>query len=207
MIKVDSFDEFDTKTTANTLYVFDIDETLFRTTAKIRVVNSDGRVIDHLTNSQFNDYALPKGCVFDFTEFRDSALFYRESSPIKPMLAKLIAISRNIRNSGSGSKIIMNTAREDFDDKEPVLQKFRDHGVDIDSMHIHRSGNVPGDMIPAHKKNIVLRQYLAQGGYKRVEMFDDGSTNLQVFKSLSAEFPGVMFVAWKVNHDGSIKKF
>lgn len=166
-----------------------------------------GGIIAHLTNTQFNDYELPKGCSFDFTEFRDSTLFNRESTPIKPMIAKIIAISKNIRRSGSSSKIIMNTAREDFDNKEPVLQKFRDHGIDIDRMHIHRSGNVPGDMIPAHKKNVVLRQYLESGSYKRVEMFDDSSTNLQAFKTLSHEYPDVTFIAWKVKHDGSVKKF
>ena len=101
------------------LTIFDIDDTLFHTTAKIKVVK-DGKVIKSLTNQEFNSYKLQPGEQFDFGEFRNAEKFRRESQPIAPMIAKLKAI---LRNAGD-SKVIMLTARADFDDKELFLKTF-----------------------------------------------------------------------------------
>jgi len=98
------------------LTIFDIDDTLFRTTAQIKVVK-DGKVVRSLNNQQFNTYQLQPGESFDFGEFRNAEKFNRESIPIKPMIAKLKAIIDNAGNS----KVIMLTARSDFDNKELFL--------------------------------------------------------------------------------------
>ncbi len=42
------------------LTIFDIDDTLFHTTAKINVVK-DGEVVRSLTNQEFNNYELQDG--------------------------------------------------------------------------------------------------------------------------------------------------
>jgi len=42
------------------LVIFDIDDTLLHTTAKIKVVQ-DGRVVRQLTNQEFNNYELQPG--------------------------------------------------------------------------------------------------------------------------------------------------
>ena len=201
-----TYSEFLEEQESASLYVFDIDETLFKTAAKIHVVR-DGKVVKKLTNQEFNEYKLPAGAEFDFSEFRDSALFKNTSLPIQPMINKIVTISRNINNAGSRSKIIMNTARADFDSKEPVLQKFRDHGVDIDKMHIHRSGNVKADVPVADKKNVILRPYLDSKQFRKVELWDDSSKNLSSFLSLRSEYPGIIFRAWLVGHNGETKKY
>ena len=194
-------------TESSGLHVFDIDDTLLRTNAKIRVRDHTNRIIRYLTNREFNDYKLRPGEKFDFDEFRSSKKFRQESEPIHPMIKKLNAIHRNITRSGRKSKIIMNTAREDFDDKEDVLAKFRDHGVDIDKMHIHRAGNEPGDDIPAVKKNKVLRRHLDTGDYTHVNMYDDSKTNLHHFLTLQNEYPHIKFNAWHVDENGKTKKY
>ena len=53
------------------LTIFDIDDTLFETTALVYVVK-DGVVIDKLTNQEYNVYDLKDGESFDFVEFRDA---------------------------------------------------------------------------------------------------------------------------------------
>ena len=78
---------------AGSLSIFDIDDTLFHTTAQIAVVK-DGKIIKKLTNAQFNTYKLQDGESFDFSEFKDAAKFYHESNPIKRMIAKAMAILR-----------------------------------------------------------------------------------------------------------------
>jgi hypothetical protein len=120
---------------------------------------------------------------------------------MKPMIAKLNAI---LKNAGD-SKVIMLTAREDFDNKDLFLDTFRQHGINIDLIHVHRAGNIRGDAIPADKKAVFVRQYLDTGKYGRVRMYDDSMTNLKVFNKLQQEYPNVKFSAYFVNHDGSIR--
>lgn len=182
------------------LTIFDIDDTLFHTTAKIKVVK-DGNVIKTLDNQQFNNYELQPGEEFDFGEFRSAEKFNKESEPMKPMIAKLNAI---LKNAGD-SKVIMLTARADFDNKDLFLDTFRQHGIDIDLIHVHRAGNISGDAIPADKKAVFVRQYLDTGKYGRVRMYDDSMTNLKVFNKLQQEYPNVKFSAYFVNHNGSIR--
>ena len=182
------------------LTIFDIDDTLFHTTAKIKVVK-DGNVVKTLDNQQFNNYKLQPGEEFDFGEFRSAEKFNKESEPMKPMIAKLNAI---LKNAGD-SKVIMLTARADFDNKDLFLDTFRQHGIDIDLIHVHRAGNISGDAIPADKKAVFVRQYLDTGKYGRVRMYDDSMTNLKVFNKLQQEYPDVKFSAYFVNHNGSIR--
>ena len=65
----------------NGLTIFDIDDTLFHTTAKIAVMK-DGKKVKELTNKQFNTYKLKAGEKFDFKQFKDADKFYKESQPI-----------------------------------------------------------------------------------------------------------------------------
>jgi hypothetical protein len=111
------------------LTIFDIDDTLMHTTAKIRVVK-DGKTVRELTNQEFNNYKLAPGEQFDFGEFRSAEKFAKESEPIRPMIAKLKAIMKNAGNS----KVIMLTARADFDDRDTFLDTFRKYGIDIDNI-------------------------------------------------------------------------
>lgn len=73
------------------LTIFDIDDTLFHTTAEIKVVKN-GKIVRSLNNQEFNNYELQPGESFDFGEFRDAEKFNQESRPIRPMIAKLKAM-------------------------------------------------------------------------------------------------------------------
>ncbi len=188
------------------LFVFDVDECLFKTNAKIHVKDKAGNTVKTLNNQEFNDHKLHPDHHYDFHEFQDSKKFHDESEPIHPMIRKVQKISRNIKAGKHDSKIIMNTARADFDNKQPVLDKFKKHGIDIDSMHIHRSGNVPGNGLPAEKKNVVLRKHLDTGKYDHVHLFDDSKTNLDHFNKLQTEYPNIKFNAHHVDHEGKTRK-
>ncbi len=190
----------------SSLHVFDIDDTLFHTKAKIHVKDPAGRTIQRLSNSEFNDHKLPAGHKYDFTEFRSSEKFARTSEPIHRMLKKVRAIHDHVINVPN-SRVIMNTAREDFDDKDKFLNTFRRHGVPIDNIHVHRAGNEPGNDLPAIKKNAVLRRYLDRHPYGSVHMYDDSRTNLHHFLKLKAEYPDTNFHAWHAQPDGSLKKY
>ena len=181
------------------LTIFDIDDTLFHTTAKIKVIKN-GQAIRTLTNQEFNNYQLQPDEKFDFGEFRNAEKFAKESQPIKPMINTL----KRILDRATNTKVIMLTARADFDNKETFLNTFEKHGIDMSRVHVHRAGNLPGDEEPAYKKAIWVRKYLNTGKYNRVKLIDDSMTNLKVFKELKKEYPNVNFDAYFVHPSGSV---
>jgi predicted chitinase/LysM repeat protein len=184
----------------SSLVIFDIDDTLLHTTAKINVVQ-DGQVVRSLTNQEFNNYQLQPGEEFDFGEFRNAEKFAQESKPIKPMINKLKTILRHANQTQS--KVIMLTARADFDDKNPVLKTFHRYGIDMNRIHLYRAGNLPGDDPPALKKAVYVRKFLNTGEYNRVSLYDDSTSNLRAFKALQKEFPQVRFSAYHVSPAGN----
>ncbi len=105
------------------LTIFDIDDTLFHTTAKI-LVKKDGKVVKELDNKEFNQYILKPGEEFDFHQFKSAEKFHKESKPIARMLAKAKMILKNSLNNPK-SKVIIVTARGDFDDRDTFLATFR----------------------------------------------------------------------------------
>lgn len=181
------------------LIIFDIDDTLLHTTAKIKVVDANGNVVRELTNQEFNNYNLQPGEQFDFGEFRNAEKFRQESQPIVPMIRKLKTILDNAGNA----KVIMLTARSDFDNKEEFLQTFLDLGIDMSRVHVHRAGNLPGDEPPAYKKAVWVRKYLNTREYGHVRLYDDSMSNLRVFKELKKEYPTVDFRAIYVGPTGN----
>lgn len=187
------------------LHIFDIDETLFKTTAKIHVKDKHGNIVKKLSNSEFNDHKLEHGHNYSFDEFRDADKFHHESAPIYSMLAKLSRLHHNVKQK-ENSRVIMNTARADFDDKDTFLNTFKKQGIDIDNIHVHRAGNIEGDELPAIKKNVYVRQHLDTGKYRHATMYDDSKTNLKHFLSLKQEYPDIEFHAYHVQHNGSVRR-
>jgi FMN phosphatase YigB (HAD superfamily) len=188
------------------LHMFDVDDTLFHTTAKIHVVNSKtGETAKTLDNSEFNTHTIPDGHHYDFSEFRNADKFHKESKPIHKMIGKIKKIHANVKDKPD-SRVILNTARADFDDKDKFLNKFRDHGIDIDNIHVERAGNIPGDEHPSEKKAQVVRNHLARKKYKNVHLYDDSLSNLKRLQKMKHEYPDVKFHAHHVQPDGSVKK-
>ena len=116
------------------LVVFDIDDTLVHTQTKVHVIK-DGEVIDSLNSHDFTHYRLKPGEEFDFSGFRNAREFFEKSKPIIPMMNQLK------RDIATGNKVVMVTARADFDDRELFLDTFRKFGIDMSRVHVYRAGN------------------------------------------------------------------
>ena len=186
----------------NGLTIFDIDDTLFRTQSKVHVMK-DGKSIKKLSPAEFNSYKLKSGEEFDYHEFVSSKKFYEEARPIRKMLNKLRAILVNIKKK-PGSKMILLTARRNFDDKDLFLKTFKKHGIDIDNIRVERAGNIPKK--PETTKKIIVNDYLKKGNFKRVRLFDDHVGNLKSFMKLKDKFPEVDFIPYLVTGD-KVKKY
>jgi anion-transporting ArsA/GET3 family ATPase len=198
-----SFKSFITEQTRGKgLTVFDIDETLFQTKAMVKIMK-DGKLVRSIDNQEYNTYKLKPGETYDYGEFRSAEIFRNTSVPIMKMIQKAKAIITNATKTGS--KVIIVTARGNFDDKKKFLDTFRRYGIDIDNVYVERAGNLNLGS-SAKNKRFIFHKYLRGGKYERVRFFDDAMPNLTMFKALKKKYPNISFEAYHVKHDGSVRK-
>jgi len=203
------------------LFIFDIDDTLVTTAAKI-LVKRDNRIVAELTPAEYNTFDIQNNPIilkdqqtfgpgiydFDYSQFMDSLLFQKTSAPIAPMIRKVKAL---LKNNPHGV-IIFNTARSDFDSPVPVLNTFKDLGLPMDKndpqkIHVNRSGNYRDKIPTSEKKNkLLLDKYLTPGHqFTSVHFWDDDAKNLDAFLRLNEQehLKDLNLKAYRVKHDGS----
>tara|TARA_B100001287_G_scaffold271312_1_gene271411 strand:+ start:1922 stop:2506 length:585 start_codon:yes stop_codon:yes gene_type:complete len=185
------------------LSIFDIDETLFHTKAKVQVLK-DGKINKILDNQQFNSYKLKNGESFDYGQFKSAKIFKETSTPITKIIKKAKRIIHfAIR---SRSKVIIVTARQDMDDKKLFKEAFEAQGIDIGKVYVERAGNI-GKKTASANKVVIFKKYLDTGRYARVRLFDDDKNNLKAFMSLQKNYANVKFTAHQVLRSGLTTKF
>ena len=183
------------------LVIFDIDDTLVNTDTRVDVVR-DNQVVRSLNSQEFTHYKLAPGEQFDFGRFRNAQEFFDQARPIVPMVQQLN------RDIATGNRVIMVTARADFDNRDLFLQTFRRIGVDIDGVdHVYRSGNLKDPVRTEEKKRRVISSLLRKDHYDKVIMYDDATPNLDAFLSLAQDYPWTRFYAWHVGHDGRATEY
>jgi hypothetical protein len=175
----------------------DIDETLFKTFAKILVIKNN-KTIKELNNQEFNTYELQDGESFDFHQFENAKLFKETSIPIPQTIKRVKRMLKNI--DIRGSKIIFLTARSDFDNKHEFLQTFRDNGIDIDKIYVERVGNKKTGTVAEKKKQVVLK-YLKTGLYRRCRLIDDDMANIKTFIKIEKDLPQSIINKVKDHHN------
>jgi len=186
------------------LTIFDMDETLLHTYSEVKVVKHN-KVVKVLNNQEFNTYKLEHGETFDFSDFSDARKFRATSRPIRSMLAKAKAILANIKKR-PGSKMIILTARSNFDDRDIFLSVFRSFNFDIDSVRVERAGNLSSGSVFKNKE-IIIREYLAKTDYAVVRMYDDALGNLEMLLDLQNDYPDTRFEAYLVNSGGTVRRY
>ena len=107
---------------SNTLAVFDLDDTLIISTAKIQVLDTrTGKVIKSLTPAEFNFFKPTSKHTLSFSEFEDFDIL-KQASFITDVLEQL----KNFYNSGVHVAIV--TARSN---SKMVRDFFLHNGIDI----------------------------------------------------------------------------
>jgi hypothetical protein len=84
-------------------FIFDFDDTLAFTDAKVKIVNSQNEILETLTPQEFNDAKLKDGQRFDFSDFNKSS-FILNGKP-----TKLMDLARDVFSEGHSVFIL--TAR------------------------------------------------------------------------------------------------
>jgi FMN phosphatase YigB (HAD superfamily) len=182
------------------LVIFDIDDTLVNTDTKVNVVR-DGQIVKKLNSHDFTHYHLQPGEEFDFGAFRDAREFYTQARPIPGMIRQLK------QDIATGNRVIMLTARSDFNDREVFLDTFRQYGIDMSKVHVYRAGNLNIKAATEEKKKIILQHLLGKEHYDKVIMYDDSVPNLNAFLSLKQDYPWSKFYAWHVDPSGQADEY
>lgn len=182
------------------LVIFDIDDTLVHTQTRVHVIR-DGRTVRSLNSHEFTHYKLRPGESFDFGDFRDAREFFTNAKPIIPMMNQLK------RDIATGNKVVMVTARSDFNDRELFLDTFRKYGVDMSRVHVYRAGNITQKIQTEEKKKIIIRRLLDDADYTKAIMYDDAVPNLRSFVELKQEYPHTKFYAWHVSPEGEASEY
>jgi len=182
------------------LVIFDIDDTLVNTDTRVNVVR-DGKVIKQLNSHDFTHYKLGPGESFDFGAFQDAREFFTKAQPIPGMIRQLK------HDIATGNRVIMLTARSDFNDRDIFLDTFRRFGIDMDRVHVYRAGNLAIKAATEEKKKIILRHLLGKEHFDKLIMYDDSVPNLNAFMSLKQEYPWSKFYAWHVDPNGQASEY
>ena len=188
-----------------TLNVWDIDDTLGKTDARV-IIKKDGKEHKVLSPAEYNHYKLEPGEELDFSQFRSGKIFRDTFKPINNVLDRAKSI---VMSQSENSHSIIITARADFDDHKEFLQAFRDHGFPIDHVFVERSGNLSKlkASSPSHiNKGVILKKYLATGKWDRIRMWDDHEKNLDILYKVAAMFPEVEAIGYLVK-DGKVSKY
>lgn len=200
-IGMKTFKEYLQEAAEGHLFIWDIDETLMQTSAKI-YVRKNGQLVRALTNTEYNSYAKQPDETLDFSEFRRADIFKQTSKPymsIMRIASRLLRVTLN----NPESRMIIVTARADFDDRETFLNTFRQYGLNMRHIYVERSGNL--GLPTAEGKRVVIEKHLTSGQYKHATLFDDANENLSMFLGLQKKYPNIKFHAYKAEH-GTLRK-
>ena len=151
-------------------FVFDFDDTLAFTDARVYILSPSKLVRKSLTPQEFNTHKLREGESFDFSDFDRASLILNG----KP--TKLIDLARDVFSEGHSVFIL--TARADCA-SSPISEFLNSFGVVAKQIHCVGSSN-GGDIAKAKRK--VLLSIIEN--FDKVWFFDDDARNIELAKDL-----------------------
>lgn len=171
--------------------VFDLDDTLVITDAKIKVCNIVTGDCHELTPEEFNEYENHPDHKLDFDDFK--SLEIMKAGDLIHYYLKILADAYKIRRA-----VGIVTAR---DDRNMIYTWLKEHvGFHIakdlifainDPVHGF-TGSV------AEKKQQAFRQIIERG-YVKIQFFDDDQANLNLVKELQSEYPDIELSVYKAD--------
>lgn len=196
------------------IHLFDLDDTLIRTSARVLVLDSGGGLLRALSPAEFTGYRPAPGEVLDFREFSDLGILSR---------GIVVRYTRGIIDSilryGTRSHFGILTARSDKSLHAAFLIRlFRSlFGIRLLKEHIfavsdsrfaahkdrqdRREGGAAagGERPPfaslsvSQRKALVIAEDLVGRGFNDISFYDDSRENLDSFKVLRQAFPHVVY--------------
>ncbi len=195
------------------IHLFDLDDTLITTSARIWVVDGDGKPIKSLLPAEFTGYRPKMDEAFDFHEFSDLGILSR-GIVVKYTKSIIDAILKH----GTRSYFGILTARPEKNLHAAFLIRlFRSlFGIQLAKEHIFAVsderfaaykdksfqdfGSDPSlpsgrfsSLSVAQRKALVIAQDLVGRGFNDISFYDDSRENLNSFKVLVEAYPHVVY--------------
>lgn len=187
------------------IHLFDLDDTLIHTDARVLVRNPSGGLVRALTTAEFTGYRHGPDEMLDFTEFSDLGILSR---------GIVVRYTRSIIDAilayGTRSEFGILTARSDKKLHAPFLIRlFRSlFGVRLANEYIFAVSDVRfseykdriGDagmpfsqLSVSQRKALVIAEDLVGRGFNDISFYDDSRANLDSFKVMRQAFPHVTY--------------
>lgn len=185
------------------LYFFDLDETLFKTEAKVDIYDkSTNRVLGRYGSKEWNLMTFdPVSMKADSREFQCAEIFATTSTPIRSTLE---AVGNLLATDPYHTTVVILTARWGFHDMPRFDAYLKDHGVENYLFEAVGELDISADLVPISvRKAECVRKYLDTCQYDHVTLIDDSVKNLSEFGLLAGQYPEVRFTAWKVEDEES----
>lgn len=188
------------------IHLFDLDDTLIRTDARVRVLDPAGNALLSLSPAEFSAYRPQPGETFDFREFSDLGILSRGI-----VVRYTKTIIDTILRYGTRSEFGILTARADknlhaaflirlFKSLFGVrLAKELIFAVSDRRFSIYKDRGLADGLAPfssltiAQRKAMVIAQDLVGRGFNDISFYDDSRENLESFKVMREAFPHVTY--------------
>ncbi|MAH43613.1 hypothetical protein CL614_07910 [archaeon] len=149
------------------LKIFDFDDTLVRSSNKVRIIHADGDE-SILSSHDFAMYSEQPGDQFDFSEFEK---YPKTATVIKEIFVDLLSASTEAQ-----SKVIILTARSNA---QPVVSFLLDHNVSRTVEVI-----AVGSANPIAKGQVV-DSFLSSGEFSEVFVYEDNLKNIKEIEKVT----------------------
>jgi FMN phosphatase YigB (HAD superfamily) len=159
------------------IVIFDLDDTLVRTNAKVKIIDSKTHeIIKELTPEQFNNFVKKKHHIMDYDDFDNPSLLRQGK-----IIHEIFEIFK--KSYHEGIPVAVLTARSDSD---LVRNFFLENGIDIHPDLVIAINDpqfkYKGSIAERKKKAI---KDLIDSGYKKLTFFDDNEENIKLAQSVS----------------------
>ena len=165
------------------IFVFDLDDTLVISKAKIKVCNKKTGECFQLTPEEFNEYEKHPDHDLDFSDFKSLEIM---------KAGQLIDYYLKIFRDAYKMKIAIGivTARDDYKMIYRWLREHVGYAIDGDLIFAVNDPKYGFKGSIADRKKAAFRE-LIKMGYRDFQFFDDDQANLKLVKSLEKEYPQV----------------
>ncbi len=169
------------------LRVFDFDDTLVKTDAKVYVTDKSGKTTT-LTPSKFAVYDKKPGDTFDYSEFQKLI----NPRTIRPMMKLLNSVHKHHGSDG----IVILSARSI---SKPIKQFMKSHGYsDVEIVAL--------DSANPHVKATWISNRINKSSISTLEFFDDSHKNVAAVKELREKHSDVKIHVHHVVHGKKKRK-
>jgi len=166
------------KTVYRKAYVFDFDDTLVKTSAKVDLYRN-GAYIKSLTPKEYNFYEPDSNYTLDFSDFNNGELILNAKKyKMWPILKN---VSNAIKRNQSTSEIYILTGRS-VETKSYIYEYLKKNGIDIDFDNIYTIGDGKGEISIPKEKVKILKDLTKR--YTEVLFFDDSIDNIKIANSV-----------------------